>query len=92
MVDRDGIIVRSNRAFSATLGYSSGELEAVNPCDLFVAGDKPRIKAAVKRVFGGSAQLEASFLSQSEALPYRSQVSGRHPHGPVDGGHWPRHL
>ncbi len=72
VVDQDGIIVRSNRAFSATLGYSSGELEAVNPYDLFVAGDKPRIKAAVKRVFAeGSAQLEASFLTaQSEALPY----------------------
>ncbi len=71
-VDKQGNIVRANRAFLTTLGYTPEALKDLHPFELFVEEDRERVGAAVAKVFSaGSARLEAAFRrADGVEVPY----------------------
>ncbi|MFA5550294.1 MAG: HD domain-containing phosphohydrolase [Trueperaceae bacterium] len=71
-LDQQGNIVRANRAFGSTLGYSAEGIRSVHPFELFVEEDRAEIMEAVNKVFSeGSARLEASFrTADGRTVPY----------------------
>src|SRR5690606_19568147 len=85
-VDMQGNIVRTNRTFLSTLGYTHDALQDLDPFGLFVAEDRQQVRAALSQVFEeGSARLEASFRT-ADGGSVRYSLTGTRvetPNGPL---------
>ena len=71
-ISPEGHFVRWNGAFERVTGYTSEEIAALSPLDLFGSEDKEAVGAAIARVFeGGEAEVSADFVPKVGApTPY----------------------
>jgi PAS domain S-box-containing protein len=72
LFDEDGHFLRWNRNFELISGYSSEEMEKMNPLDLFSGDEKKLLGEAIQEVFiKGDSHVEANFISKDgRRTPY----------------------
>ncbi|MBM4146740.1 MAG: PAS domain S-box protein [Nitrospira sp.] len=72
LFDEKGHFMRWNRNFEIVSGYSSEEMEKMNPLDFFDGEEKKLIEEAIQEVFvKGESNVEADFISKDgRRTPY----------------------
>jgi len=72
LFDENGHFLQWNRNFEIVSGYSSEEIEKINPLDLFSGEEKKRLGEAIQEVFvKGESNVEANFISKDgRRTPY----------------------
>jgi PAS domain S-box-containing protein len=72
LFDENGHFLRWNRNFEIVSGYSSEEIEKMNPLDLFSGDEKKLLGEAIQEVFvKGESKVEANFISKDgRRTPY----------------------
>ena len=72
LFDENGHFVRWNRNFEIVSGYSSEEMEKMNPLDFFSGEEKKLVGEAIQEVFvKGESNVEANFISKDgRRTPY----------------------
>ena len=71
-ISPEGHFVRWNGRFERVTGYTSEEIAALSPLDLFGSEDKEAVGVAIARVFeGGEAEVSADFVPKAGIpIPY----------------------
>ena len=72
LFDENGHFLRWNRNFEIVSGYSSEEMEKMNPLDFFSGEEKKLVGEAIQEVFvKGESNVEANFISKDgRRTPY----------------------